>query len=229
MAHLKRYAMPDFWPARKKERKWIIRPSPGPHAVRRCVALQIMLRDMLGYARNSGEVKKILNRNCVMVDRKVRKDPGYPAGLMDVIEIPEAKKHFRMTMGRHGLELTDITEAEAASKICRIERKIRVKGGMTQLSLHDGRNILVKGKNDYSAGDSLVIGLPGQKILEHVKMEKGAKVMVIAGKNVGATGSVAEIKKRKTMLEKSIVKLKHSKSEIETPLAYVFVMDGGKA
>lgn len=226
MAHLKRYAMPVHWQVKRKERAWIIRPSSGPHPIKSCIPLQIILRNMLGYAKTAKEVRTILNAGNVLVDKRIRKDPGYPAGLMDVIEIPAIKKHFTVTMGRHGLELKNASENEASAKLCRIEDKKKTKGGLMQLCLHDGRNLLLDNKGtSYSTGDSIIISLPDQKITKHVKLEKGAKVLVIAGKNMGVIGHVAEINKRTNMIEDSIIRIKHDKNEINTQLSYVVAVE----
>ena len=59
-----------------------------------------------------------------------------------------------------------LSAEEAAWKICRIEGKTTIKGGKTQLNLHDGRNIIVEDAQAYSTGDSLKLGLPEQNVLE---------------------------------------------------------------
>ncbi|MGB1660494.1 MAG: 30S ribosomal protein S4e, partial [Candidatus Poseidoniaceae archaeon] len=66
------------------------------------------------------------------------------------------------------LQYRRISAKEAAWKVCRIEGKTTIKGGRTQLNLHDGRNLLVDdpSKDAYATGDSLKMNLPDQKILE---------------------------------------------------------------
>lgn len=32
--HLKRIAAPKTWPIKRKEHKWIVRPTPGPHPLK---------------------------------------------------------------------------------------------------------------------------------------------------------------------------------------------------
>ena len=61
MSHMKRLLAPKFWRVSKKENKFIVSPSPGPHPKKTCIPLKVLLRDILNYAENSLEVKKILN------------------------------------------------------------------------------------------------------------------------------------------------------------------------
>lgn len=224
MAHMKRYAMPEFWPVPKKERKWVVRPRPGPHPLGLCMPLQIIVKDVLGYAGSSGEARRIIRAGKILVDKKERKDPRFPAGLMDVVEIPEANECFRILPDRRGLKLEKAGKEESGVKLCKIMGKRAVKGGAFQISLHDGRNILVKGKTPYKPGDSLLIGLPGQKVLRHFRLEKGADALVIAGTSMGISGKIREIKERKDIFTRGMVTLDTGRGgAIETLKEYILV------
>lgn len=228
MAHMKRYLVPKFWPVPKKERKWVVRPRPGPHPLGFCIPLQILVKDILGYAGSSGEARKIIRAGKILVDRKERKDPGFPVGLMDIVEVPEANECFRVILDRNGLSLERIGKEKTGSKLCRITGKNTLRGGAFQLNLHDGRNILIKGKNPYRPGDTLLISLPEQKILRHFKLDKGSDALVISGANMGTRGKVKEIRERKSMLKKSTVTLEIEKGKtIDTLKEYVILI--GKA
>ena len=61
---------------------WAPRPSTGPHKLRECMPLIILLRNRLKYALNTKEVKYILMQRLVKVDGKARTDKTYPAGFM---------------------------------------------------------------------------------------------------------------------------------------------------
>lgn len=233
MAHLKRYAMPKDWRLPRKEKTFVVRPLPGMHTKNRCIPLQIILRDILHYAASAKEAKHILSKGNVLVDKKVRKDPKFSAGLMDIIEIPEMNKNFRIVVSKNGLILEKIQENEAGKKLCRIQNKTTIKGGITQLNLHDGRNIILaspKGKKetqkqDFMAGDSILISLPDQKILKHYKLAKGSPAFIIGGRNIGASGIIKDVHIRKSMLEKSTIMIKTKEKEIETLKDYVIAGD----
>jgi small subunit ribosomal protein S4e len=224
MAHMKRYSMPGFWPLARKAESYVTTPMPGPHQKNNCIPLRVVVRDSLKLAESSLEAKKILNAGKILVDKKPRKEPGFPVGFMDVIEVPELQMRLRMSISRKGLFLEKIGEEESGVKLCRITGKKTLKGGMQQLSLHDGRSML--SKNPYKIGDSIMIGLPGQKILRHFPLKKGEPALIIAGRNMGASGKIKEIKGRKSMLEKGTITIETGKGrDIETLKDYVMVGD----
>jgi small subunit ribosomal protein S4e len=220
--HLKRYAMPGYWPLPRKARTFVIRPRPGPHKLDRSIPLQVVLRDVLGHAESAADARRMLNAGRLLVDGKPRKDPAFPVGLMDVIEVPDAGEHLRVSVNRKGLFLERITKAAAGCKLCRIEGKTTLKGGRAQIALHDGRN-LVLAKDAYAVGDSLLISVPDQKVLKHFTLSKGSHAFILAGRNMGVQGVVSEIRQRKGMMGKSTVTLTAGKRQIPTLREYVMV------
>lgn len=80
--HLKRLNAPKHWMLDKLGGVWAPRPSTGPHKLRECLPLIILLRNRLKYALNTKEVKYILMQRLVKVDGKARTDKTYPAGFM---------------------------------------------------------------------------------------------------------------------------------------------------
>jgi small subunit ribosomal protein S4e len=222
--HLKRLNVPKTWPIPRKGMKFAVTPNPGPHAKMDCVPLRIILRDMTGLADTAREAKAILNQGMILVDKKPRKAGRFPVGLMDVIEMPEAKQHFRMVTGKSGLGLEKIAESESSWKLCKITGKTTLKGGVQQLNLHDGRSLRVK-KDSYKVGDTVMITLPDQKILRHLKLERGAECLVIDGRNIGSWGKIKEIDAKEHMLEKPTITLDTGKREIKTLKDYIFVAE----
>ena len=85
--YLKRLAMPKTWRIKRKGTVFITRPNPGPHSMGLSMPLNLIIRDILGYAENKREVRKVLMNNNVMVDGVRRKNHKLPVGLMDTIEI----------------------------------------------------------------------------------------------------------------------------------------------
>jgi len=191
--HLKKLAAPRVWPLPRKDTIWATKPSPGPHPLDQSISLIMMLRDILRVCDNSREGKRIIGSRDVMVDGRVVTKPKYPMGLMDTLSLPKTGKHYRLLLDRRGKFFPSTIDKQRAEwKLVRIENKTTVKGGITQLNLHDGRNILLE-ENDYSSGDVLKIALPSQEIMDKFEMKKGNKAMVIAGKHAGELGTIDKV------------------------------------
>lgn len=94
--HLKRLNAPKHWMLDKLGGVWAPRPSTGPHKLRECLPLIILLRNRLKYALTGKEVKYILMQRLVKIDGKARTDSTYPAGFMDTISIEKTNEHFRL-------------------------------------------------------------------------------------------------------------------------------------
>lgn len=197
MARLKRLAAPKWWPIERKTKKFIVSPR-GPHPKKLSLPLLVIIRDVFKFAETKKEAKSIIKNGEILIDGKIKKDPKYGVGPLDVIEVPSLKKRWR-AIPRNGLTLIEIPAKDSKLKICKITNKKTLKGNKNQLNLHDGRNILSNEK--YSTHDSLLIELPEQKIKEHLKFEKGFLVLVSGGKNAGKVAKVKEIEQKRVWLE----------------------------
>ena len=231
--HLKREASPAFWPIHRKEFTWAVKPRPGPHPIDRCIPLVLIVREILRLAKTRKEARKIISQGKIMVDGKVRWDDRFPAGLMDVVSIPELKVNYRILPSEKGLTLYSIDEKEAGFKLCRIENKTTVQGGHIQLNLHDGRNILIRVEDPTSAGedryrtlDTLMISIPDQEVIEYLKMEKGMSAILIDGKNIGKHGIISSIEEQPgRKRRRQLVNIKDEEGKIyQSILDYAFVI-----
>jgi small subunit ribosomal protein S4e len=230
--HLKRYPAPAFWPIRRKEFKWAVKPSPGPHPVEACLPLQVVVRDVLGLAEASREARIIIASGEVKVDGRVRRDRRFPLGLMDVLEIPKLNKAFRLIPHPITyLHLHEVPLSEAGFKLCRIEDKTTVSGGHIQLNLHDGRNTLIRVADPrkpvedvYRTMDVVKLSLPDTLIMDHYRLEPGAVAIAVGGKNLGRVGRVVEVSQA-LFKERRLVVLENRKGEKFTvSYPYVFVI-----
>lgn len=219
--HLKRLNVPRSWRIMKKEFKFVMKPNPGPHSREFSIPLGVLIRDILSYAKNSKEVKFMLNNRTVLIDGAKRTDLKFPVGLFDSIEFSEADSCFRIVFDNKGrLATLPIDKAEGKVKLSKITGKTKVKG-KTQLNISDGNNILVD-KDDYKVGDSLLLELPKKSIKEHIKFEKGAMIYLVGGKHKGQIGKIEDIKEDK-------ISYKNSSGEIiETLRDYGFVIGKDK-
>jgi len=231
--HLKREASPAFWPIHRKEFTWAVKPRPGLHSINRCIPLVLIVREILGLAKTRKEAKKIIAQGKIKVDGKVRRDDRFPAGLMDVISIPEIKANYRILPSEKGLTLYPIDEKEAGFKICRIEDKTTVRGGHIQLNLHDGRNVLIRvedpanaEEDKYRTLDTLMMSIPDQEIIEHLRLEEGMTAILIDGKNIGKHGIISSIEKQTGRKRRNLlVNIEDERGKIyQSILDYAFVI-----
>jgi len=191
--HLKRIASPKTWQIPRKGYKWIIKPNPGPHSLEMGMPIAVWLREYLGIAKNMKEVRFMLNSGKVLVDNRPIRDPAFQVGLMDTISIPEIDKYYRVLINQKlKLFLHEIPKEEASKKVVRVTKKQTVKGGIIQVTGHDGRNFLVD--NSIKVGDSLLITLPDQKIEKIIPVKSGTIVYFYYGAKAGTLGKVKEIK-----------------------------------
>merc|ERR1711970_612724 len=70
--HMKRLNAPKHWMLDKMGGTWAPRPSTGPHKLRECLPLILVLRNRLKYALTGKEVQKILMQRLVKIDGKVQ-------------------------------------------------------------------------------------------------------------------------------------------------------------
>jgi len=188
--HLKRLAAPSHWLLDKLSGVYAPRPSPGPHKLRDCMPLIVFLRNRLKYALNGREVKAIVMQRLIKVDGKVRTDPNYPAGFMDVISIEKTGENFRLIYDTKGrFTVHRITAEEAEYKLGKVKRVQLGKGGIPFLVTHDARTIRYPDPS-INVNDTVKIDLNTGKIAEYIKFDTGAIAMITGGRNMGRVGVV---------------------------------------
>nr|AOZ56137.1 ribosomal protein S4E [uncultured korarchaeote] len=191
--HLKRFAAPGVWPIPVKRYTWAIKPLPGPHQTGLCIPLGMVLRDILKFGETLREVKFILNSGYIRVDGIVRREYKFPVGMMDVISVLKLNKHYRIVPSSGGMKLIEIPVEDADKKIVKVTRKKTTKGGKIQLGTNDGRSILLDETQEIKRGDSLLIRIPEQEILEHLPLAEGNVAVFYRGKNAGTVGEIVEV------------------------------------
>merc|ERR1719465_127175 len=140
--HLKRLNAPRHWMLDKLGGVWAPRPSSGPHKLRECLPLVVLLRNRLKYALNYKEAKTILIQRLVKVDGKVRMDHTFPAGFMDVVSLEKTKEHFRLLYDTKGrFRVHKISPEEATYKLCRVKDVKKGPKGINYIVTHDARTI----------------------------------------------------------------------------------------
>lgn len=190
--HLKRLNAPGSWTIVRKTTKYIAKPLPGAHKLSESLPIALILK-MLGHAQTTAEVKKILTSHEVLVDGRRVRDPKAPVGILDSIALPKSNEYYRIAFDTKArLQLVPISKSEANNKLCKVINKTSVKGTKLQLNLNDGRNLLADAKAA-NTGDTLLIEVPSQKIVQKLALEKGALIYLLGGKHIGTFGTLQSI------------------------------------
>ncbi|MBT3984755.1 30S ribosomal protein S4e [archaeon] len=219
--HLNRLVAPKSWPIRRKGVKFITRPDAGAHTLKEGIPLTLVIRDLLKYAKTTKEVKKILNDGKVLVNNKIRKNHTLNMGIMDILTIPELKESYVLYKDIKGkYKLAKIDEKESMNKLCKIQDKVTLKKGKIQLKFFNGYNLLID-KDVYKTGDTVIINLKENKIIKHLKFEKGASIYITEGNKVGMCGKLVEITELNKGRENVIFEVEGKKYETSKHYAFV--------
>merc|ERR1712154_317362 len=222
--HLKQVNTPCYWYLNKLSGIFAPRPSSGPHKIRECIPMALLIREQLKYATTYKEVKQVLGKKLVKVDNKVRTDRKFPLGMMDVVQIPCSNESFRILVDVKGrYKPVRITDAEAAYKPLRVERVCGGVGNTPRVALtHDGRNISHVHK-DVCHMDTLIFDLKEKEVKKVIKFQKGCCVMASSGSNKGRVGTLTAIKKHPGAVD--LVDVEDANGSIfSTRLDYVFAI-----
>ncbi|KAH6916071.1 40S ribosomal protein S4 [Coprinopsis sp. MPI-PUGE-AT-0042] len=224
--HLKRLNAPSSWMLDKLGGTYASRPSPGPHKLRESLPLTVFLRNRLKYALTGREVTTIVKQRLIKIDGKVRTDPTYPAGFMDVISIEKSNEHFRLLYDIKGrFTIHRITPEEATYKLLKVKQVAVGARGVPHIVTHDGRTIrypdpLIK------VNDTVKFDLEQSKITDFVKFDTGNIVMVTGGRNMGRAGVI--VHREKHIGGFDIVHIKDSLDRtFATRISNVFVIGEG--
>lgn len=224
--HNKRYgASTKRWGLPVKEHFWAPKVSSGPHPAEESVPLLVIVRDILQYANTAREAKMIIGSRRIQIDGRVITDEKVPVGLMDVISIPDLGEHYRMLFDQHGrARLLPLEKGDEKWKLCRIEDKRNIKGGLVQYNLHDGRNLRSDDIKKYDTMDVLKLEIPNQNVMDSYKFEEGSMALITKGKHIGEIGKIKE----REIVKSSKPNLVHFEEGISTVEDYVFIIGKDK-
>mgnify|MGYP003311677156 CR=1 FL=1 len=215
---LKRQMAPLFWGITRKDKRFVVTVKPGSHGKNISIPSAVFLRDTLKIVKTLREAKFAIYGGKVTVDGIKRKSLHHGIGLMDVIELDGLNEIYRL-VPKNGALLKPIIidSAEKSKKIVQVKSKTTIKNGKTQIGFHDGRSLIDETK--ISVGDVCLLQIPEQKILDVIKLEKDALVLIIKGINAGKIGKVNEVKEGTFVLPKRVeIKLDDRQIEIQANL-----------
>jgi len=240
--HLKRLNAPKHWMLAKLGGTWAPRPSAGPHKLRECLPLSLILRNRLRYALTRREVLQIVMRKSVQVDGHVRTDINYPAGFQDVVSLPKTSEQFRLLYDVKGrFVLHRITPEEASYKLLRVQKVDTAKkasighnpfhtgqlGAIPYVVTHDGRTIRFADPA-FRVNDSIKFDLKSGRPVGHLKFDVGQLAMITRGANIGRVGTVVSLEKHPGSYDIAHLKDRRGNT-FATRIGNVFIVgDGAK-
>ncbi len=188
--HIKSLAAPEFFNINRKEETYVARPLPGRHNINSAVPLEEPLKQ-LGYSDNYSDAAKVIKSGKIKVNGKVIKEKKFPIGLSDVISI--GTKNYLVSIDKFShISFKEVKDPEYF--IYKVVRKDKFKGNKIRVCLNSG-TVIDAGEhaNKINPGDSVKID-KNNKIIEVIKMQKGAKCTVVSGVHVASSGSIEDIK-----------------------------------
>jgi small subunit ribosomal protein S4e len=222
--HLKARAAPRTWNIPRKDQTFIVRPNPGSQKIEFTQPLGLVLR-VLAIGNTKKEINHILRSTPVLVNGVRRWDYRYGVGFMDTIAIPETKQYFVLSMDGHG-RLTPETTSDklALTKHAQVRGASVVNGGKLQISLTDGRTVLVAAKSakDYPTGATAIIDLTKKTLASIHPVANKAHVILTSGKHRGKRGTVEAI-------DGDFVTVATKEGSLATKKAYAFVLTNAAA
>lgn len=198
--HLKRLAAPKSWLLDKSGGVYAPRPTPGPHKLKECIPLCLLLSKKLGYAQNSKEIKHIMKNRMIKINGKVRTDSKFPVGIMDILSIPRTGETYRVLYNTHGRFILHQLENEENFIISKVVKKKIGKGKVPHIYTENG-NCFRYCDLEIQVGDSVKIDINSRKVIEYLSIAEGNTVYLLRGRNMGCSGVVVGI-------EKDIVKIR---------------------
>ncbi|ASI13412.1 30S ribosomal protein S4e [Candidatus Mancarchaeum acidiphilum] len=207
--HIKSLAAPEFFNISRKEETYVARPLPGRHNLYSVAPLEDSIKK-LGYSDNYSDAAKVIKSGKIKVNGKTIKEKKFPIGLNDVISI--GKANYLVSIDKFGHISFNETKAPEHF-IYKVVGKDKFKGNKIRVRLNSG-TVIDAGENagKINPGDSVKID-SNNKIIEVIKMKKGAKCTVVSGVHVATSGSIEDIKPGNIHTGKVVI-IKDDKGEI---------------
>ncbi len=211
--HTKRIASPRSWPIKRKTTEWVSSPKGG-HSRDMSVSVNVALKEILKITKTTKESRYVIFEKGLNVNGNKMRSERSPFGLFDVLTLPETKESYIMLFNNRGKLVTKkLSEKESEVKLSKVIGKKTLGKGKTQLNLMGGMNIIVS-KDDYKAGDTVVVSLKDKKPKETLKLEKGALVYLLTGKDISKTAKVKEVESSNLVYESEGEEFKITKEDV---------------
>ena len=186
--------------------------------------LSLLLKTKLRLALNGKEAKLIVKarEGNISIDGKVRTDPKYPVGIMDIVTINKTGSNYRVNFDVKGRwRLVRISKEEAKYKLCKVTRRSMGPKKIPFITTSDGRTLRYPNPH-IKEHDTVKLNLENNEIVDYYKYKIGAHVLIVGGNNIGRTGVIEKIEKHPGSYE--IVYIKDSAGkDFSTRLTTIFI------
>ena len=131
----------------------------------------------------------------IKIDNKVRRDPKFPVGIMDILTVVKTNEHYRMLYDVKGrFTLDKVKEAESKIKLLKVKSKAVGPNKIPYIVTHDGRTIRYP-HPEINEGDTLKYDLEKNSILEWFRNESGHLAYITGGNNVGRVATILHVER----------------------------------
>lgn len=220
--HIKRLSAPQFFGVHRKGDIYVTKPNAGRHTLKSSIALVTLLKKLSLASRNV-DAERIIRSGSIHVNSRAIKEPNYPIGLNDAIEIAGEDKYYKIGINNRGQIAVDETKKpNYDSMLFKVTGKYRAKGNAIMLRLHDGR--VVKGNADVKINDSVTVDLK-DKVTKVLKLGDGAQCMVVDGVHAGTSGKITGITAGTLHRRHSVLVQRIDGKEFETLVKNVMVTE----
>ncbi len=219
--HMKSLNTSDYPRVHKKGTKYIAKPTAGRHTLDRCISILGFLKSE-GIAETARDARGIANSSSLSVNWRRVSNIKYPIGVGDVVTL-NGVGSFSIGIDQHAKASFVKLDAEPKDRLCRVIRKYKAAKGVIMLGLNDGSVVL--GSNESSVNDSVKVNREG-KIVKTLKLDKGAKCLIIDGVHVGTHGSITSLTDGGMHTPKAAGIKSDEGAEFETLVKNIMVMDG---
>ena len=219
--HIKRINAPKRWDVLRRQKCFISRPNAG-RDFSLCMALNTVLKELLVKTTTTKESKFLIHNKQVLVNGKVRFDEKFPVGFLDVVSFPLLKESYRLLINKKSkLFMIKINDEEAKLKLSKVMNKQVLSADAVQLNCSDGKNFLFKANDvalkNIGINDTVLYSLADNKIIQVLKLEKGALVYLYKGKHAGRVLPINDFKEGNMIF-------KTEDEVFETERTYAFVI-----
>lgn len=188
--HIKGLNAPRYFAIHRKEQRYVAKANPGRHSLDKSITL-LLFATKAELTESAKDSRRIIKAGSIHVNGKPVKDPKYPIGLNDTIEIPSEKKFYKIGITELAkVAINPISKPGHEAMLYKVIGKYKAKGEKLMLRLHDGSAIA--GTKDIKVNDSVVLDSK-RKISKVLKLDIGAECEVVDGVHVGTTGKVQKL------------------------------------